>query len=348
MPVTSQPIESFETNRIVADRLTMQDFEDLNNIHQNPEAMATLGGVRSKEQNHEYHLANIKHWEDHGFGLWIFRTKEGTLMGRGGLRTVQIENSQEIELAYGLLPEYWGQGLATEIAKESIKIAFENYQLNNLICYTRSNNQASIRVMQKVGFQFERALTLYDEPHVLYRLTNSHYKNGTEKKEIETARLLIRPFRDSDNEDLFFILSDPDVMRFSLNGPYSRPKTEEFITGAINSYQKRGFGPYAVLLKENQTLIGFCGFFPQQINHKNEIELGYRLAKKYWGNGYATEAASACFKYALEKLNIKRLISCIEPNNTASIRVAEKVGLKSEGDSTFHGIPILLYAINVP
>jgi ribosomal-protein-alanine N-acetyltransferase len=161
---------------------------------------------------------------------------------------------------------------------------------------------------------------------------------------LETPRLLIRLFQPTDDHDLFLLLSDPDVMQYSLKGPYSQAMSNQFLNDTIKSYQERPFGIYAVILKNEQTFIGFCGFFPQHIDNKAEVELGYRLLKKYWQQGYATEAASACKDYAVNQLHLKKLVSIIEPNNMASRRVSEKIGFTLEQKTQFHQIPVLIYS----
>ncbi len=160
---------------------------------------------------------------------------------------------------------------------------------------------------------------------------------------IKTSRLTIRDFHIDDVSALYPILSDEDVMHFSLSGPFSEEKTKTFVQWCINSYQKIGFAQYAVLHSEK--LIGYCGFFTFSIQNRSEIELAYRLAKPYWSQGYASEAAKACRDYAFNQLNIKRLISCIDPSNIASIRVAEKTGMVLEQSTHYEGVPILIYSI---
>jgi ribosomal-protein-alanine N-acetyltransferase len=161
---------------------------------------------------------------------------------------------------------------------------------------------------------------------------------------IETEHLIIRHFSPDDVEALTTILfSDPEVMHFSLSGIRSKKQTKEFIQWCIKTYEQVGFGQYALVLKENNSLIGCCGFFTETIDDQIETELSYRLGKTFWGKGLATEAAKACRDYAFIKLNIKRLISIIDPNNYPSIRVAEKLGFKLEKETTCHNIPVLIF-----
>jgi hypothetical protein len=109
-----------------------------------------------------------------------------------------------------------------------------------------------------------------------------------------------------------------------------------------------GFGMWAVLEKATCDVIGYVGLsrFPNRCG-PNEAELGFRLACPYWGRGYATEAAMAARDYALHRLLLPRLIAMIDPDNVASVRVAEKIGMTLESEIMFHGYthPDHLYAI---
>lgn len=162
---------------------------------------------------------------------------------------------------------------------------------------------------------------------------------------ITTERLLLRPFQSSDFKKVHQLLSDPAVMRFSLNGPYSKQQSMLFINQCILKSENNEPGLFAVIDKENNQLIGSCGFFPQKIQGKKELELGYRLLKNYWGKGFATEAAIAVKTYAFNVMRITRLISLIETQNNASVRVAEKNGFYLEKQLVYDArISIALYA----
>jgi RimJ/RimL family protein N-acetyltransferase len=163
-------IEWFHTDRLIAERLRDDHRGDLCRMHQDPRVMATLGGVRSEEETRQAHRGNLDHWDRHGFGLWVFRDRQdGRFAGRGGLRHILIESAHEVELAYAFLPEFWGRGLATEMARAILALAFGHLGREDLVCLALPTNQASRRVMEKAGFTFERDVIHADLPHVLYR-----------------------------------------------------------------------------------------------------------------------------------------------------------------------------------
>ncbi len=164
----------FSTNRLIAERLQIKHFSELCYMHKSCKVMATLGGVRSDDETQQFLQINLEHWNRYRFGIWIFRDKaDARFVGRGGLRNVYIDGNNEVELAYALIDEFWGQGLATEIAKASLKLGFEKLGLADVICFTLTTNRASQRVMEKVGFKYERDIIHSNLPHVLYRITAS-------------------------------------------------------------------------------------------------------------------------------------------------------------------------------
>jgi ribosomal-protein-alanine N-acetyltransferase len=148
------------------------DFADLHTLHSNVETMATLGGVRTREETQHFLDMLAGHWDEHGFGYWMaYDRATGRFAGRGGLRRVVLDAQREVEVGYALLPEFWGRGLATELARESIRVAFQELHLPALVCFTLTTNHASERVMQKAGFRYAGPITWANRPHVLYRLT---------------------------------------------------------------------------------------------------------------------------------------------------------------------------------
>jgi ribosomal-protein-alanine N-acetyltransferase len=165
------PLDEVQASRLLLHRLTAEDIGDLTRLHLDPRVMATLGGVRSPEQTQEWLAQRLEHWRQYGFGLWLVREREtGRFAGRGGLQHVEIDGRDEVEVGYCFLPDFWGRGLATELARASIHAAFSVLNLPEIVCFTLTTNRASQRVMQKAGFRYERDFVYKDLPHVLYRL----------------------------------------------------------------------------------------------------------------------------------------------------------------------------------
>jgi RimJ/RimL family protein N-acetyltransferase len=119
----------------------------------------------------------MDHWEQHGFGFWSARDPQtGRFVGRGGLRQALIDDVTEIEVGYGLMSEFWGRGLATELANECVRVAFAEIGMPELVCFTLTTNLASRRVMEKAGFRYERDFVYADWPHILCRQTADQWR----------------------------------------------------------------------------------------------------------------------------------------------------------------------------
>jgi [ribosomal protein S5]-alanine N-acetyltransferase len=164
------------TDHLIAERLRVEDLDELCRMHHDPRVMATLGGLRSDDQTRQFLRDNLRHWDRHGYGLWMFRAKpDGRFVGRGGLRNVHVGGHDEVEFAYALMAAFWGRGLATEMAEAILTVAFEHLGRADIVAFTLPTNQASRRVMEKVGCKFERNIVHAGLPHVLYRITREAY-----------------------------------------------------------------------------------------------------------------------------------------------------------------------------
>jgi RimJ/RimL family protein N-acetyltransferase len=140
---------------------------------------------------------------------------------------------------------------------------------------------------------------------------------------IETERLRLRGWREDDLDIYAEMMADPDVMRF-LGGPLARIDAWRSLASAVGHWVLRGFGLWAVERKEDGVLIGRVGV--QRPEGWPGTEVGWTLDRRYWGNGYATEAAKASLDYGFRTTSLPKLISLIDPENQASQRVAERLG----------------------
>lgn len=228
-------MDYFSTGRLNAERLQETHFDLLCQMHQNSRVMATLGGVRSAAQTREFLDWNLAHWQQHGFGLWLFMAEDGQFVGRGGLRHAIVSGGNEVELAYALESEFWGQGFATEMAEAIVSLGTDHYSLRDLVCFTLTGNRASQRVMEKVGFGFERNIVHAGHPHVLYRRWADQIHFRAVRRD-DLAALLelfvhLNPENAARPEDALLqpaweqILSDPNIHCFVA-------EAEEVLTGS--------------------------------------------------------------------------------------------------------------------
>lgn len=166
---------------------------------------------------------------------------------------------------------------------------------------------------------------------------------------LETERLLLRRFCLADESALRSVFEDPEVMRYG-DGAQSTEWIHNWLHECLEAYQKNpDIGAWAVVEKDRALPIGYCGlFYYPDVCGTPEIEIGYRLARAWWGSGYATEAVTAVRDYGFNKLGLPRLIALIDPKNRASVRVAEKAGMHYENEVMFEGYthPDHVYAIN--
>jgi RimJ/RimL family protein N-acetyltransferase len=161
---------------------------------------------------------------------------------------------------------------------------------------------------------------------------------------LETERLTLRPFRETDATALFELSQDPDVMRYV--GDRRVPTHQEAwraIAGWIGHWALRGYGQWAVEERASGDLIGRAGI----INPADwpGPEVGYLLGRAWWGRGYATEAARAAMDWGFREIDFAELLSLIDPANQASIAVATRIGESLRGETDLMGNRVLVYGI---
>jgi RimJ/RimL family protein N-acetyltransferase len=154
---------------------------------------------------------------------------------------------------------------------------------------------------------------------------------------LETDRLVLRRFTSADADNLVNLDADPDVMRFVTGGvPTSRAEIQNEVLPAFLAYYQRyeGYGFWAAIERATGEFLGWFHFRPRQDSPPGQVELGYRLRKSAWGNGYATEGSRALIRKGFTEHGVQRVVAEAMAVNLASRRVMEKVGLKLV--RTFH------------
>jgi ribosomal-protein-alanine N-acetyltransferase len=164
---------------------------------------------------------------------------------------------------------------------------------------------------------------------------------------LETERLILRPLIFSDEPALSRVLGDPEAMRW-----YPRPWTHEEIVEWLGRqfamYEETATGKFGVVIKASGELIGDCGATWFEVAGRQELEIGYRLRKDQWGNGFATEAARRVLDYAHDALSKIDCISLIRPGNLPSRRVAEKNGAQLEKIVYWRDYDHCVYRYGIP
>lgn len=164
---------------------------------------------------------------------------------------------------------------------------------------------------------------------------------------LETKRLLLRRQITEDLDDLWALYCDPEITKYIPDAPRSRAEAKEELEWHRHGHPRfPELGLWATIDKETGKFIGRCGLLPWTIEGQNEVEVAYTIARDYWGKGLATEASQAILQYGFQKLNLPRLICLIDPENVASQKVAEKIGMRFEKEARDEMGLFLIYSIN--
>lgn len=162
--------DHFRTERLTAERLNESHLADLVALHLDPEVSRYLGGVRAPEVTRTYLAVNMAHWDQHGFGLWALRTKDGAFAGRAGIRHLLVDDLDEIEIAYAFKRSLWGRGYASEIATAMTQNGLSRLALPSLIGLVYVGNVASRRVLEKSNYLLDRRTNRHGEDVLIYRI----------------------------------------------------------------------------------------------------------------------------------------------------------------------------------
>ncbi len=166
---------------------------------------------------------------------------------------------------------------------------------------------------------------------------------------LETPRLALRRLEEGDLDDLARLYADEDVRRFYPSGTLDRARTKEeldwFAGGGDPAFPKLGL--WAVIHKPSGRFAGRAGFLPWAIDGRYEIEIAYLLDKALWGQGLGAELAAGLVEHGLTTLALPRLVALILPGNDASVRTAERAGLRFERETHVDGVRCRLHAISV-
>jgi [ribosomal protein S5]-alanine N-acetyltransferase len=175
MRALPNPITTLTTPRLLAEAITPSHYAELHRLYIDPLVVKTIASAEGKPLSEEKIAERIQkaldHWQQHGFGSWVFRLKkDGLFIGVGGLNIHQIDGQAVVGLGYAVLPDYWNQGFATEMAGASLQFGIGILGLAEIASWTLPTNLASQQVMEKMGFRYERDFEFAGLEHRSYRL----------------------------------------------------------------------------------------------------------------------------------------------------------------------------------
>ena len=341
--ILSQPF-IIQTHRMIIRKLTMKDFTALLDILQDKETMWAWCEDFSNACVRKWIIREQKNYQKFGCGWWaivlkstdnpdtlVNQSKDSRIIGLVGLHF-----NKHAELSYILKKEFWGQGLGREAAEACKEYAFRIYGMEELYCICREDNHASQALAQALGgIKNNEETNNEGETYYHFRIN----ANNPTSFLLQTNHLLLRRYTLEDLPALHTILSDKETM-YAWGHGFSIDESKEWLEEQLKNYKENGFGIWAIIDKASGTIIGNAGLDRASINLTNQksiakqevVEIGYIVAKRFWGQGLGTEVARAVQEYAFKVLGLERLYCLIKEDNFASMRVARKLGGRIIGE----------------
>lgn len=160
----------------------------------------------------------------------------------------------------------------------------------------------------------------------------------------QSERIFLRETTVDDAEFFYRLNLDPEVIRYTGDGPFDSVEAVETFLSEYDHFEKYNMGRWAVVEQSRQILLGWCGL--KYHVEGNFVDLGYRFFRKYWGKGYATESSKLSLEHGFRNLDIDIIVGRADVRNTASIRVLEKLGMTKVGLEEEDGAQIVLYQLS--
>lgn len=162
---------------------------------------------------------------------------------------------------------------------------------------------------------------------------------------LTTERLRLRPFTTEDTATMHQIINGKDVLKYFPGAKtVTEAQVQRMIERMLTHWQEKTYGLWAVELQETGTLLGRCGL--QYIDETNEVEVDFIFDPDYWGHGYATEAGNASLQFGFEQLKQSTIVGIVHPDNLASQRVLEKIGMQQIEKTEYFGMACFKYEVN--
>ena len=265
-----------------------------------------------------------------GYAQWRVSERAGDrLVGIAGLQP--LDGGPEVELTYALEPSLWGRGLRDR-GRQRRRSPTASRRPGSSAWSASPSRRTGVRGRPAQARDARRsALAEYwGTRWAKYAVAAAGWRaeQAAARPPLVTERLELRRFTAADLEPLLAVFGDAEVMRYV--GAERRPLTADEVRGLLTARRRtgreHGFGPLAVVERASGGCVGEAGL--QLLEAGPDIELTYTLARAAWGRGYATEAARAVLRWAFAGLRLPRIVAVADPENTASLRVLEKLGMR--------------------
>ncbi|WP_343550323.1 GNAT family N-acetyltransferase [Pantoea sp.] len=166
--------------------------------------------------------------------------------------------------------------------------------------------------------------------------------------QLETTRLRLEPFQHAHFDGLRAMENDPEIMRYISNGKVKTPEeTRETIERVMQRWQQYGFSWWAICEKESDEVVGAACLQHLANQDGAPLEIGWRLNANHHGKGFATEAAQAIVQFAVEQIGVNYLVAVADPENQASQKVMQRLGMKHKGIETHYDVPCVVYELSL-
>jgi RimJ/RimL family protein N-acetyltransferase len=336
-------VKILETERLVLRQMNVDDDKFIFDLVNEPAFIQNIGdkGVRTLEDARDYILTGpVASYAKFGFGLYLVELAEtGAPIGICGL--LKRDSLEDVDIGFAFLEKFWGKGFAHESAAAVMEYGRSVLGIERIVAITSPDNEGSIRVLSKLGLRFEKMIRMpgSDDDTRLFRaarLTARNISSETKMQALKTKRLILRDWKAADREPFAQINADPRVMEY-LGEPLSREQSDGVVDRIEAHFRTRGLGLCAAELAETGEFIGFIGLAVPTFEAAFTpcVEIGWRLAAEYWGQGLAIEGAREMARFAFEELKLLELVSMTAVENERSRRVMEKLGMTRDPAEDF-------------
>ena len=334
----SKPI--IETKRLKLYQVTLNDAPFILSLLNTPLWIKFIGdrGVRTLEEAQNYIQERIiKSYGNNGFGMYLIKLKRKNIpIGLSGL--VKRPTLDDVDIGYALFDDFTGNGYAFEATKAVYNYGKTALGLKRIVAIVNDDNEKSIKLLEKLGFQFEKMIQSGDDELRFYAnippsviLGQNVVKfNFTPFPMLETARFILRPLEKTDENEIFALRSDDAINQYLGRAKaQSLEDAQNFIRKIHENLDENNAILWAICGKNDSSLIGTICLWNFE-KTKVEAEIGYELLPDFHGKGILQEVIPKVIDYGFNTMKLNAIVALLDKNNVKSVRLLEKNNFKQE------------------